>query len=91
MSDKIVEMEIYGNIIKVNIADSISEDYIHELANFVEQKMVEVGKFMSNANAIKVALIALLNIADENLQLKKELAKYKMTMKEVERKISFIE
>ncbi len=91
MSERIVEMEIYGNLLKVNISDDISEDYIRELANFVEQKMVEVGKFISNANSIKVALIALLNIADENLQLKKELAKYKMAIKDVERKISYIE
>ncbi len=91
MSGRIVEMEIYGNIIKVNIADDMSEDYIHELANFVEQKMVEVGKFISNANSMKVALIALLNIADENFQLRKELAKYKMAIKDVERKISYIE
>ena len=91
MSERIVEMEIYGNIIKVNIADDMSEDYIYELANFVEKKMVEVGKFISNANAVKVALIALLNIADENIQLKKELAKYKMAIKDVERKISYIE
>ncbi len=91
MSERIVEMEIYGNILKVNISDDITEEYIHELANFVEQKMVEVGKYVANANAIKVALIALLNIADENLQLKKELTKYKMAIKDVERKISYIE
>lgn len=64
-----VRVNIYGQ--SYNISGEASPDYIHELAEYVSEKMEEVGSNISSANSLQVAILAALNIADEFFQLKK--------------------
>jgi len=88
MNKKPVEMEIYGHRIKVNIPEDFNEKYLQKIATISENKMVEVGQHISNTNMVTLALIALLNTIDENLQYKKELSKYKEVINNVDKKIT---
>ncbi len=60
------------NIVKVNIlgtdypikGDS-DADYIQDVANYVNNKMIEIEKELTVKSNLKVAILAALNIADE--------------------------
>ncbi len=60
------------NIVKVNIfgtdypikGDS-DADYIKDVANYVNNKMIEIEKGLTVKSNLKVAILAALNIADE--------------------------
>ena len=60
------------NIVKVNIfgtdypikGDS-DADYIQDVANYVNNKMIEIEKGLTGKSNLKVAILAALNIADE--------------------------
>ena len=60
------------NVVKVNIFGSeypIKGDtdatYIQEVANYVNNKMIEIEKSLTVKSNLKVAILAALNIADE--------------------------
>ncbi len=69
METENVKVEIFGHTYTVN-GDAPSE-YIHELSEFVDQKMNEVNENISTKSSVQVAILAALNIADEYFQLKK--------------------
>ncbi len=91
MNKNFIEIEIYGTTIKLNVSKEIGKDYLYQLATSVEEKMVEVGNFVPEAEPLKVAIITLLNFADENFQLKNKLYQYEKKIEDVEKKISFVE
>ena len=58
-----MKIEIYDQSYNVN-ADQ-NEDYLKELASYVDGKMREVAQATRVVDSVKVAVLAALNIADE--------------------------
>ncbi len=63
-----VELKIFGQ--DYIIAGEASEEYIRSLGLFVNSKMEELSKVFPNANPVKLAVLAAVNIADELFQMK---------------------
>ena len=63
-----VKIEIYDMSYNVN-ADQ-NEEYVTELASYVDTKMREVAAATRTVDSLKVAVLAALNIADEMFALR---------------------
>jgi cell division protein ZapA len=73
MIDKIVEIEIYGRTYKIRVKGEEDEKYIGHLTSYVDQKMEEIAVKSKSADALKIAVLAALNIADEYFLSQKKL------------------
>lgn len=60
---KTVEISILGN--KYQIKGDASEEYMQDLANFVDGKIREITGKSPNTTPARAAILAALNIADE--------------------------
>jgi cell division protein ZapA len=58
-----MKIEIYDQTYNVNSGQS--DQYLRELASYVDSKMREVAEATQIADSLKVAVLAALNIADE--------------------------
>lgn len=68
--NKPVKVNIYGQEFPLKGKDSA---FIHKVADYVNEKMLEVGANMSGTTAVeKIAIIAALNIAGELFQMKQD-------------------
>ena len=68
---KLVNVRIFGQ--EYPIRASSNEDYIKEVAAYVDKKMHEVQRSVpSSMNASKIAILAAMNISDELLVLVEE-------------------
>ena len=65
MTDRIIEIEIYGQKHKIRVKGEEDEKYISRLTSYVDQKMKEVAVKSKSADFLKIAVLAALNIADE--------------------------
>lgn len=61
-SDNSVTVDIYDQVYRLRGQDS---DYIHKLANMVDEKMRLVAAQGKTVDSLRVAVLAALNIADE--------------------------
>lgn len=61
-------VDIFGNTYTIN-AD-VPVEYINKLARYVNDKMEEISAADRSYDAVKIAILAALNIADEFHQLK---------------------
>lgn len=68
MKENRVKVQILGNT--YNIQGEAQEDYILQLAEYVNDKMEEVRTGLATGNQLQVAILAALNIADEYYQMK---------------------
>ncbi len=64
-----VKVNIFGQT--YSIKGDTSEEYIRELASYVNEKMEEVQKIVSNTNSLQIAILVALNISDEYFQSRK--------------------
>jgi len=85
MDKKVVKVKIFGT--EYPIKGDSNVDYIQEIANFVNEKMVEIDKTLSLKSSLKVAILAALNIADELFQVREETNKLKESY---EKKVEYI-
>lgn len=58
-----MRFEIYGQPYNLNVDEN--EDYLKELAAYVDQKMHAVSEAAGTVDSVKVAVLTALNIADE--------------------------
>ncbi len=58
-----MKLEIYGQ--SYNLAAEENEEYLKQLAAYVDQKMYAVADAAHTVDSLKVAVLAALNIADE--------------------------
>ncbi len=65
MTEKILEIEIFGQRYKIRVKGEEDERYIGHLTSLVDQKMHEVAVKSKSADTTKIAVLAALNIADE--------------------------
>lgn len=63
-----MKIDIYDQSYNVNAAEN--EEYLKELAAYVDTKMREVAEATRIADSLKVAVLAALNIADEMFTLR---------------------
>jgi cell division protein ZapA len=73
MIDKIIEIEIYGRNYKIRVKGEEDEKYISHLTSYVDQKMQEIAVKSKSTDALKIAVLASLNIADEYFLSQKKL------------------
>lgn len=85
-----VQVEIFGQI--YSIKGMAENDYIRELASFVDAKMKEVQKATGTAEPHRVAILTALTISDELYRLRKEFgAIEKMTEDSVQKLLQMTE
>ena len=77
-----IRIEIYDQ--EYHVKGSLGPEYLEELAKYVDGKMRSIATRSHNADSLRVAVLAALNIADEYHQMK---AKYEATTRQVERKV----
>jgi cell division protein ZapA len=68
MSEQTIRVEIYNQT--YSIRSDGDNDYIHELAEYVDRKMREISSGTLTVDSLKVAILAALHIADEFYQLR---------------------
>src|SRR4030066_2567101 len=79
--ERLVEIKVFGQTYTVKTEGE--EDYIQEVAKYVNEKMDEVIKNTKSVSTLNVAILTALNIADD---LVKEREKRLALLQEVERK-----
>ena len=72
MSEQAIRVEIYNQT--YSIRSDGDNEYIHELAEYVDRKMREISSGTMTVDSLKVAILAALHIADEFFQLKRSQA-----------------
>jgi cell division protein ZapA len=60
---RVVTVEIQG--LRYPVRSELDEDYIVELARYVDAKMTRSGDEVPTGESLKIAVLAALNIADE--------------------------
>ena len=60
---RVVQIEVHGQ--KYPIRTELDPRYVEELANFVEARMAMAAKASPSSDAVGLAILAALNIADE--------------------------
>ena len=68
MAEQTIRVEIYNQT--YSIRSDGDNEYIHELAEYVDRKMREISSGTMTVDSLKVAILAALHIADEFFQLK---------------------
>ncbi len=68
MSEQTIKVEIYNQT--YSIRSDGDNEYIHELAEYVDGKMREISSGTLTVDSLKVAILAALHIADEFYQSK---------------------
>ena len=68
MSEQTIRVEIYNQT--YSIRSDGDNEYIHELAEYVDRKMREISSGTMTVDSLKVAILAALHIADEFYQLR---------------------
>ena len=80
----ILKINIYGTEYPIKSDAETDPDYIKSVAEFVDKKMQEIDENTQSKSAIKVAILAALNITDELFQ---ERASKESVFSEMEDKI----
>jgi len=65
-----IQVEIFGQTYNLKVAES--REYIRELAAFVDNRMKDVQKTTGTSDAYRIAILAILNIADELHKLRQQ-------------------
>lgn len=75
-----MKIEIYDQSYNVNAAQN--EEYVNQLASYVDGKMREVAAATRTVDSLKVAVLAALNIADEMFALRERQQKVEGPLRE---------
>ena len=60
---RVIHVDIQGQ--RYPIKSTLDPKYVNDVAAFVDQKMERVGRELSTSDAVRLAVLAALNIADE--------------------------
>jgi cell division protein ZapA len=63
MADGLVPVEILGQ--RFPVRSTLDERYVQDLANYVDDKMKAAEDLIPGSDALRVAMVAALNLADE--------------------------
>ena len=85
-----MKIEIYDQVYNVNAEGN--EEYLHELAAYVDGKMRSIADATHMVDSLKVAVLAALNIADETFAMRKHQQEIEGPLrKRVEKCVSMVE
>jgi cell division protein ZapA (FtsZ GTPase activity inhibitor) len=91
MIDKIIEIEVYGRPYKIRVKGEEDEKYVNHLTSYVDQKMQEIAVKSKSTDALKIAVLALLNIADDFFVCRKRLDQLDEALGQMETEIASLE
>jgi cell division protein ZapA len=91
MSDKVIEIEIYGQKYRIRVKGEEDEKYIGRLTSYVDQKMREVAVKSKSVDSLKISVLASLNIADEYFLSRKKLDQLNEVIGHMESKVESLE
>ena len=91
MSEKIIEIEIFGNKYRICVKGEEDEEYIGQLTSYVDQKMREVAAKSRSSDLAKIAVLTALNLADELSLAEREVAGLKEAFDRLEKKLAQLE
>jgi cell division protein ZapA len=91
MSDRVIEIEIYGQKYRIRVKGEQDEKYIGRLTSYVDQKMREVALKSKSVDSLKISVLAALNIADEYFLSREKLDQLNEVIGHVESKIESLE
>ncbi len=91
MTDRVVEIEIFGQRYKIRVKGEEDERYIGQLTSLVDQKMNEVAVKSKSSDTTKIAVLAALNIADELVAARQRLDRLDEALGRVETEIESLE
>ena len=60
---RVIHVDIQGQ--RYAIKSALDPKYVHDVAAYVDQKMERVGRELATSDALRLAVMAALNIADE--------------------------
>jgi cell division protein ZapA len=85
-----LKVEIYDQSYNVSAGDS--EEYVRELAGYVDSKMREVAEATRTVDSLRVAVLAALNVADECFRLRSRQQKLEGPLRQrVEKCVALVE
>lgn len=67
---RVIHVDIQGQ--RYAIRSTLDPKYVNDVAAFVDQKMERVGQELSTSDALRLAVLAALNIADELFRMRQE-------------------
>lgn len=67
---RVIHVDIQGQ--RYAIKSSLDPKYVHDVAAYVDQRMERVASAMATSDAIRLAVLAALNIADELFRAREE-------------------
>jgi cell division protein ZapA len=67
---RVIHVDIQGQ--RYAIKSSLDPKYVHDVAAYVDQKMERVASAMTTSDAVRLAVLAALNIADELFRAREE-------------------
>ncbi len=70
MAGHVVHVEIHGQ--RYAVRSDLAPQYIADLAVFLDEKMRAAARELSSTDALRVAVIAALNISDELFRLRED-------------------
>jgi len=82
--DKILDINIFDRIYKIRVKGEEDEEYVSRLTSYVDQKMHEIAVKSRSSDPMKIAVLALMNIADEYFAGRKELDQLDATIGQME-------
>jgi cell division protein ZapA len=91
MTDKVLEIEIYGQKYRIRVKGEEDEKYIGHLTSYIDQKMREVAVKSKSVDNLKIAVLAALNIADEFFLCQNKLDKLNEIIGQMEDEIESLE
>lgn len=91
MTERILEIEIFGQRYKIRVKGEEDEAYIGHLTSFVDQKMHEVAVKSKSSDSTKIAVLAALNITDELFLSQKKLDQMNEAIGHMEMEIGNLE
>ncbi len=91
MSDKVIEIEIYGQKYRIRVKGEEDEKYIGRLTSYVDQKMREVAVKSKSVDSLKISVLASLNIADEYFLSREKLDQLNEVIGHMESKVESLE
>ena len=91
MSDKIIEIEVYGRKYKIRVKGEEDEKYINHMTSYVDQKMQEIALKSKSTDALKIAVLALLNVADDFYACQKKLDQLDEALGQMETEMESLE
>lgn len=91
MKEKIIEIEIFGNKLRICVKGEEDERYIGRLTSFVDQKMRDVALKSRSSDLAKIAVLTALNIADELYLAQSQIDQLKEALGRLETELARIE